>query len=311
MTAISQTSVCSKSHLANIRSYLDWDREKALGHDTLNIIDERRWFQEMDETRESMGHNVAGKAGARCTYMQHQIIAFNPDECSCNGGPMTPARCMEYARDYALVRYPDQECVIVLHHEHCKSDGTDRFAAHIAINRSNLSTGLRLDEGPARRAARARAETVRTLDARYGLRQLERGKANSRVHGRQPGAAERDMARKGQAERSENERVRRTVAKRIEEVGRMPDCPDRMAELSRRLARDGISLKRSKDGDLQYRFHSKSLGGERKVNGARLGYVVHRKTGRTIRFTYRGVVRGLRLFMQLYRTMDYLTRDMV
>lgn len=311
MTAISQTSVCSKSHLANIRSYLDWDREKALGHDTLNIIDERRWFQEMDETRESMGHNVAGKAGARCTYMQHQIIAFNPDECSCNGGPMTPARCMEYARDYALVRYPDQECVMVLHREHCKSDGTDRFAAHIAINRSNLATGLRLDEGPARRAARARAETVRALDARYGLRQLERGKANSRMHGRQPGAAERDMARKGQAERSENERVRRAVAKRIEEVGRMPDCPDRMAELSRRLARDGIKLKRSKGGDLQYRFHSKSLGGERKVNGARLGYVVHRRTGRTIRFTYRGVVRGLRLFMQLYRTMDYLTRDMV
>ena len=238
MTAVSQTSVCSKRHLANIKSYLDWDREKALGHDTLNIIDERRWFQEMDETRESMGHNVAGKAGARCTYMQHQILAFNPDECSCNGGPMTPGRCMDYARDYALARYPDQECVVVLHREHCKSDGTDRFAAHIAINRSNLATGLRLDEGPARRAARARAETVRALDARYGLRQLERGKANSRVHGRQPGAAERDMARKGQAERSENERVRRAVAKRIEEVGRMPDCPDRMAELSRRLARD-------------------------------------------------------------------------
>ncbi len=31
MTAISQTSVCSKRHLANIRTYLDWDREKALG----------------------------------------------------------------------------------------------------------------------------------------------------------------------------------------------------------------------------------------------------------------------------------------
>lgn len=168
---------------------------------------------------------------------------------------------MEYARDYALVRYPDQECVMVLHHEHCKSDGTDRFAAHIAINRSNLSTGLRLDEGPrAGRRGRGRRPSA-PLAARYGLRQLERGKANSRVHGRQPGAAERDMARKGQAERSENERVRRTVAKRIEEVGRMPDCPDRMAELSRRLARDGISLKRSKDGDLQYRFHSKSLGG--------------------------------------------------
>ena len=151
---------------------------------------------------------------------------------------------------------------------------------------------------------------MRALDEKYGLRQLERGKANSRVHGRQPGAEERDMARKGQAERSENERVRRTVAKRIEEVGHMPGCPDRMAELSHRLAQDGIMLKRSKNGDLQYRFRSKSLGGERKVNGARLGYVVHRRTGRTIRFTYHGVMRAIKLCVQLYRTMDYITRDM-
>lgn len=306
MTAVSQTSVCSKRHLANIKSYLDWDREKALVHDTLNIIDERRWFQEMDETREQFHHNEPGKAGARCTYMQHVTLNFNPDECSCNGGKMTPELCMDYARDYIRARYGDHECVIVLHREHCKTDGTDRFAAHVAVNRSNLSTGLRLNEGPARAAAKSRAETVRALDKKYGLKQLERGKANSRVHGRQPGAAERDMARKGQAERSENERVRRTVAKRIEEVGRVPDCPDRMAELSRRLAQDGIELGRSKGGDLQYRFHSKSLGGERKVNGARLGYVVHRRTGRTIRFTYHGVMCAISLCMQLYRTMDRL-----
>lgn len=310
MTAISQTSVCSKRHLANMKSYLDWNREKALAHDTINIIDEERWFEEMDETRESLGHNVAGKVGARCTYMQHQIIAFNPDECSCNGGKMTPELCMDYAREYARVRYPDNEIAIVVHIETCKGDNTQRLAAHLAINRSVLTSGLRLDEGPARQAAKARVATIRTLDEKYGLRQLERGKSNSRVHGRQPGAAERDMARKGQAERSENERVRRTVAKRIEEVGRMPDCPDRMAELSRRLAQDGIKLKRSKDGDLQYRFHSKSLGDERKVNGVRLGYVTHRRTGRTIRFTYHGVMRAIRLCMQLYRTMDYITRDM-
>lgn len=310
MTAISQTSVCSRRHLSNIKSYLDWGREKALAHDTINIIDEDRWFEEMDETREALGHNVAGKAGARCTYMQHQIIAFNPDECSCNGGKMTPELCMDYAREYAQARYPDNEIAIVIHLETCKGDNTRRLAAHLAINRSVLTSGLRLDEGPARQAAKARVATVRALDEKYGLRQLERGKANSRVHGRQPGAAERDMARKGQAERSENERVRRAVAKRIEEVGRMPECPDRMSELSRRLARDGIELKRSKNGDLQYRFHSKSLGGERKVNGARLGYVTHRKTGRTIRFTYHGVMRAIKLCVQLYRTMDCMTRDM-
>lgn len=310
MTAVSQTSVCSLRHLRSIKSYLDWNREKALDHDTLNIIEEDRWFEEMDQTRKAAGHNVAGKKGARCTYMQHQILAFNPDECKCNGGAMTPGRCMDYARDYVRTRYPDHECVIVLHLERCKSDRTERFAAHIAVNRTNLVTGLRLDEGPARAAARARTKTVRELDSKYGLHQLERGKANSRVHGRQPGTAERDMARRGHAERSENERVRRAVAMRVEEVGRIPECPDRMAELSRRLKRDGIELTRARNGDLQYRFHSNSLGGERRINGARLGYAVHRKTGRTIRFTARGIGRALRLFMQLCRTMERATRDM-
>ncbi len=42
MTAIKQTSVCSKKHLSRLKGYLSWDREKALAHDTQNIIDEER-----------------------------------------------------------------------------------------------------------------------------------------------------------------------------------------------------------------------------------------------------------------------------
>lgn len=289
MTAIKQTSVTSRKHLASLKAYLDWNREKALAHDTLNIIDENRWFEEMDETRETAGHNKPGKSGARCTFMQHQIIGFNPDECSCSGGKMTPDLCMEYAREYVRMRYPNQEVVIVLHEERCKADGTTRYAAHLGINRTNIETGRRLDEGPARQAAKARVETIRKLDASYGLKQMERGKSNSRLHGRQPGHAERDMARKGQASRSENARIRATVARRIDEVGRIPGCHDRMKELARRLAKDGIALSRSKNGSLQYRFYSKSLGGMRKVNGARLGFARNARTGSITRFTVRGI----------------------
>lgn len=304
MTAIKQTSVTSRKHLARLRGYLDWDRDKVLDHDTQNIIDERRWFAEMEETREALGHNEPGKAGCKCTYMQHQILAFNPDDCSCNGGKMTPEMCMDYARDYLRARYGDYEAVVVLHLEKCLGDGTERYAVHIGLNRSNLVTGRRLDEGPARKAASARVKTVCELDERYGLRRLERGKANSRSHARQPGAAERDMARKGQATRSENARVRTAVARRIEEVGRMPECGDRMAELSRRLAKDGITLARSKGGSLQYRFHSESLGGERKVNGARLGFARNRKTGRVTRFTLRGVGIAMRIAWELANERD-------
>ena len=208
MTAIKQTSVCSEKHLARLRDYLSWDRDKALAHGTQNIIDDDRWFQEMADTRAAMGHDRPGKAGAKCTYMQHQILGFLPDECDLNGGKMTPELCMRYARGYVAERYPNQEVVMVLHRERCRADATDRYAVHLGINRSDLETGRRLDEGPARKAAASRVKTVRTLDERYGLRQLERGKANSRVHARQPGTEERDMARKGQAERSENARIR-------------------------------------------------------------------------------------------------------
>lgn len=69
MTAVKQVSVCSERHLRNIRSYLDWNREKVLAHDTQNIIDEDRWCEEMHATREQFGHNAPGKAGARCTYL--------------------------------------------------------------------------------------------------------------------------------------------------------------------------------------------------------------------------------------------------
>lgn len=301
MTAIKQTSVCSEKHLSRLKDYLSWDRDKALAHDTQNIISKERWFQEMADTRKAMGHDKPGKAGAKCTYMQHQILGFLPDECDLNGGKMTPEMCMRYARDYVAERYPNQEVVIVLHRERCRSDDTDRYAVHLGINRSDLETGRRLDEGPARKAAAARVKTVRTLDERYGLKQLERGKANSRVHARQPGREERDMARKGQAERSENARVRVAVARRVEEVGRMRDCPDRMAELDRRLRRDGIELARSKGGSLQYRFFSKALGAVRKVNAGRLGFAVDRSTGLVVRFTLRGIATAMRAFWELER----------
>lgn len=301
MTAIKQTSVRSEKHLSRLKDYLSWDRDKALAHDTQNIISEERWFQEMADTRKAMGHDKPGKAGAKCTYMQHQILGFLPDECDLNGGKMTPEMCMRYARDYVAERYPNQEVVIVLHRERCRSDDTDRYAAHLGINRSDLETGRRLDEGPARKAAAARVKTVRTLDERYGLKQLERGKANSRVHARQPGKAERDMARRGQAMRSENARVREAVARRVEEVGRIPKCPDRLGELERRLKNDGIELAESKGGSLQYRYHSKSLGATRKVNGGRLGFAVDRSSGIVVRFTLRGIATAMRTFWELER----------
>lgn len=170
---------------------------------------------------------------------------------------MTPGRCMDYARGYVALRYPDQEVVSVLHLEECRGDGSRRFACHLGVNRSDLATGLRLDEGPARRAAAARAATVRAA-----------------------------------------------VARRVEEVGRMRSCPDRMAELERRLARDGVRMRRGARGGLQYEFRSRSLGGTRRVSGARLGFARDRRTGVVVRFTARGIREGLEAFRALERAAE-------
>lgn len=196
------------------------------------------------------------------------------------------------------VRYPNQEAGIVLHEERYKVDNTTRYAAQLGINRTNIETGRRLDKGPARQAAKVRVATIRKLDARYGLRQMERRKSSSRLHGKQPGCAERDMARKRQASRSENGCVRAIVTRRIDEVGRIPRCHDRIGELARRLAKDGITLSRSKNGSLQYRFYSKSLRDMREVNGVRLGFARNARTGKITRFTVQGIKAAMNNFIR-------------
>lgn len=308
MTAVKQTSVTSPRHLKRLESYLDWDREKALDHDSLNLAagDCRGMFREMDATREAYGHNRPGKAGARCTYMQHQILAFNPDECDVNGGKMTPEGCMAYARAYVTARYPNQEALWVLHRERCGADGTERYAVHVAINRTDLETGRRLNEGPARKAAAERVGTVRELDGRFGLRQLERGR-NSRTHARQPSRAEREWQRRDRTRRTENDLVRERVARRACEVARLPDCQNRPRELARRLAADGITMTRSRrTGDVQYRYESRSLtrgggGVERRINGATLGFAVS-VAGKVMGLDLAGVRLALGIARELVRT---------
>lgn len=192
MTAIKQVAVTRTQHLRSLESYLGAsnERHKACARGSQNLADDHDWANEMDRTREAHGHNKPARRGAGVTYMYHQILAFNPDDCSMNGGKMDERACMGYAAEYIRRRYPDQEVVWTLHREHSK-DGTDRWAVHIGINRTNLVTGRRLDEDPARKARASRVATVREMDAKYGLRQLTRGKRNSRTHGRQRSQGER------------------------------------------------------------------------------------------------------------------------
>ena len=209
MTIIKQTGVQSNGHMKNLRGYINDDR-KVLVRDSLNMdgcTNPKRWAHHMWMTREAYGHNKAArrvrdkKTGelkeAKNTILFHQILGFNPDECDLNGGRLSPEECMRYAKEYVGKHYPNQQIVMALHNEYCKADKTHRYAVHIVINRTDLSTGKRLDEGRGKSAKVKRASRIRDLDREWGLKQVVEGERNSSVHKKQPSRIEKELAARG------------------------------------------------------------------------------------------------------------------
>ena len=179
---------------------------------------------------------------------------------------MTPKLCMEFARDWVESRYPNQEAVWVLHQEHCRADGTDRYAVHIGINRTNLETGNRLCEGRGQKAKVDRAQAMRALDAKWQLRQMEKGVRNSRVHAMQPTRAEKEMQARGI--QPDKAYIREHVRDRVREISQANFRGNHMRELAHRLESDGIKMTVSKNVK-QVKFQRE--GNAYSVCGSRLG----------------------------------------
>lgn len=142
-----------------------------------------------------------------------------------------------------MARYPNQEAVQYLHQEH-SAGGTLRHAVHIAINRTDLETGRRLNEGPSKVAKRDRAAAVREMDERWGLRQLERGMRNGAVHARQQTPAERGL--EGRGAKTDKAYIRERVRLRVAEAKKADDG-NRVRAPARSLEEDGIGMRVSAD----------------------------------------------------------------
>lgn len=261
MTIVKQVAVTSAAHVKNLGRYLD--DERAIAREGQNLAREGDWQREMDATREAYGHNAPSRAGCANTYLYHQVLAFNPDECAMNGSKMTPQACMDYAREYVQARYPNQEAVWVLHQEHCRADGTDRYAVHIGINRTDLETGRRLAEGRSKQAKISRANSVRDLDRKWGLREVRANERNSRTHARQPSRAEKEMAARGV--KPAKEAMREAVRECIGEV-RRERCANPVRALAEKLDERGVKMTLGKGGR-DFQFERDGL----KVNGSKLG----------------------------------------
>lgn len=201
MTIIKQQAVTASSHQKNLRNYINND-EKVLLRDSQNMEscqDLRRWASWMSATRDEFGHNTSSRRGkdgmpAKNTILYHQILAFLPDECDINGGSLKPEDCMSYAKEYAKRFYPNHEIVFALHKEYCKADHTYRYACHMVVNRSDIVTGKRLDEGRGETAKQVRAKRIRSMDEEWNLQQVEEGVVNSTIHKKQLTLEEKGMA---------------------------------------------------------------------------------------------------------------------
>ena len=207
MTIIKQRAVTENSHQRNLRAYINDDRKVLLrgSQNMEHCTNIKRWASFMEATRRRYGHDKSSRhirdkktgklVDAKNTILYHQILGFLPEECSCNGGKLTPDDCLRYAKEYAAKFYPHQEVVFAVHNEYCKADKTHRYAVHMVINRSDLETGNRLDEGRGKSAKVKRASRIRDMDAEWGLHQVERDEANSRIHKKQPSKVEREIER--------------------------------------------------------------------------------------------------------------------
>lgn len=301
MTAVKQIAITSTNHLKSLRGYLDRsnERHEVVDMDSQHLNDPANWEREFDRTREAYGHNRAGKVGANCTRCYHQVIAMNPSECDLNGGRLTAGDCMAFAREWVERYYPNQEAVWALHREHCAADDTDRWAVHVVINRTDLETGKRLDEGRASRQKVLHASRMRDMDERWGLAQMEKGARNSAHHARQQSRGERRAREAGLARsprfETDLDHVRRVVRESVQEVARGGEA-NKMRALNEALEKRGVHMRLSRDKTLK----SRDLVFEYRPAGNRAGKgpkrprkasISGRKLGRGYSLT--GIQRGL------------------
>ena len=193
MTVIKQKSVSSERYAKNVREYING--KDALARGGWNLPYNKYWYAKMARTRRVFHHDKPSRAGAKNVIILHQILAFLPEECSCNGGKMTPDACMAYAEQWLVKHYPQQQVILALHEESDKAG--KRYAVHMAINRTDLLTGKRCETG-GRRGKYERAAWVREMDEAWNLTQLEKGKKNSKIRDRQPRDTEKEIIGRGE-----------------------------------------------------------------------------------------------------------------
>lgn len=262
--------------------YLEREGRAVGGVTTQNIVDNERWYAEMDRTTER--YRLRG-----CVIGREFVLSPSPDDKA------TPEQVRGFAHEWLQRNFPNAEAAVIVHADN-KERGDKGLEpiphAHLYVNAPDIATGKKivLDNkkvrelhDSAQEMSRARGwreqeryfdldtRTVRTIKSRRSEHdrrpkwQRLKERANPEYDASKAKRAgvsrcEYEQAKAGRA--FEKTEVRRALKDAIKEAGGNP-----RTDLRRALEKRGVEMSVTSDGELKYRmagrrysFRGPSLG---------------------------------------------------
>lgn len=218
---------------------------RALAVDSRGIVDDARFWREMDETRRAYGKFMASSKGRPREYY-HFILS--PDEAD----KATLEQVRELANRWVDENIEDGFQVAIVYHD----DNDERIEggkdgivhAHVVVNSVNMLTGAKLQIGDAGKGVDEMADSVQRISEEIGLsafdnadRSYKRSRRGSRSEA--PVAVRRKVERlvEKRGETSFKEEVRRAVDANVE-------ASESMATLQARIAPYGFGIAAAASG---------------------------------------------------------------
>lgn len=260
--------------------YLESEGRSIGGTTTQNIVDEERWYSEMDKTTER--YHLRGNVVGREFVLSPSL-----------GDNVTPEQMREFAHEWLGANFPTAEAAVVIHHDNKErlERGLEPIThAHVYVNAPDLETGKKITldnkrvrelHDSAQEMSRERGWSeqeryydldtgeVRTIkskrDAYERRPKWQRERRNPEYENskaRHQGIDRHEYEQAKQGREFEKTRVRRSLKEARQEAIDNPSL-----KLADALKSRGVIMEQAKDGDMKYRIE----GSSRSFKGSTLG----------------------------------------